>query len=56
MISNSKTPFILELYNDKKKYVTYKINTINARRSINSNAKKRGEVEEVLIIGKIREE
>lgn len=52
MISNSKTPFIVDLYNDKNKYVTYSIKTVNARRNINSNAKKRGEVEEVLIIGR----
>ena len=53
MISNSKTPFIVDLYSDSSKYVTYTINTVNARRNINSNAKKRGEVEEVLIIGKL---
>jgi len=53
MISNSKTPFIVDLYSDKTKYITYTINTVNARRSINSNAKKRGEVEEVLIVGKL---
>lgn len=53
MVSNSKTPFIINLYNDKTKYVTYTINTVNARRSINSDSKKRGEVEEVLIIGKL---
>ena len=52
MISNSKTPFIVELYNDTAKYITYTINTVNARRNINSNAQKRGEVEEVLIVGK----
>ena len=52
MISNSKTPFIVELYNDTTKYITYTINTVNARRNINSNAQKRGEVEEVLIVGK----
>lgn len=53
MISNSKTPFILELYSNSKNYITYKINTVNARRNINSKANKRGEVEEVLIIGKL---
>lgn len=53
MVSNSKTPFILELYSDTTKYITYEINIVNARRSINSNAKKRGEVEEVLIVGKL---
>ena len=53
MISNSKTPFIVELYNDTTRYITYTINTVNARRNINSNAQKRGEVEEVLIVGKL---
>ena len=33
--------------------VAVKKDTVNARRNINSNAKKRGEVEEVLIIGKL---
>lgn len=53
IISNSKTPWILDLYNDTSRYVTYTINTVSARRNINSNAKKRGEVEEVLIVGKL---
>lgn len=53
MVSNSKTPFIVDLYSDTTKYITYMINTVNARRNINSNAQKRGEVEEVLIIGKL---
>lgn len=53
MISNSKTPFIVDLYKDPTKYITYSINTVNARRNINSNAQKRGEVEEVLIVGKL---
>ena len=53
IISNSKTPRSLDLYNDNTKYVTYTINTVSARRNINSNAKKRGEVEEVLIVGKL---
>ena len=53
MISNSKTPFIIDLYSDTTKYITYTINTVNARRNINSNATKRGEVEEVLIVGKL---
>ncbi len=53
MVSNSKTPFIVELYSDTTKYITYDIKTVSARRNINSNAKKRGEVEEVLIIGKL---
>lgn len=53
LVSNSKTDFILNLYSDTTKYITYSINTVNARRNINSNAKKRGEVEEVLIIGQL---
>jgi len=53
MISNSKTHFIVDLYKDKTKYITYTINTVSARRNINSNAQKRGEVEEVLIVGKL---
>ena len=56
LVSNSKTNFILELYSDKSKYITYEINTVNARRNINSNAKKRGEVEEVLVVGKREQE
>lgn len=52
IISNSATDFIKELYNDKKRY---EINILMARRNINSNALKRGEIEEVLIIGKIKE-
>ena len=52
IISNSSTPFIKELYNDKSRYT---IHTLMAKRNINSNAKKRGEIEEVLIIGKGKE-
>ncbi len=48
IISNSSTPFIRKLYNDKSRYT---IHTLIAKRNINSNAKKRGEIEEVLIIG-----
>lgn len=43
LLSNSSTPFIKELYSD------YKIFSINAIRSINSFADKRGQVEELLI-------
>ncbi|MBT6121603.1 DNA adenine methylase [bacterium] len=43
MVSNSSTDFIKDLYKD------YTIHTIKAKRSINSNAKKRGPVDEVLI-------
>ena len=49
IVSNSSTPFIRELYGDKTKY---EIHTMLAKRNINSNASKRGEVTEVLIIGK----
>lgn len=52
LISNSKTSFIENLYTDRSKYITYTMHTVSARRNINSNAKKRGEVEEVLIVGK----
>lgn len=43
LLSNSATQFIEDLYKD------YKIRYVKANRSINSNAKKRGEVDEVLI-------
>ncbi|MDD2402765.1 MAG: DNA adenine methylase [Clostridia bacterium] len=43
LLSNSATDFILELYKD------YNIEIIKAKRTINSNADKRGEVDEVLV-------
>lgn len=43
LLSNSATLFIEDLYKD------YKITYVKATRSINSNGKKRGEVDEVLI-------
>lgn len=43
LVSNSATLFIEDLYKD------YKISYVKANRSINSNAKKRGEIDEVLI-------
>lgn len=43
MISNSSTEFIKDLYKD------YFITIVRAKRAINSNASKRGEIEEVLI-------
>ncbi len=52
IISNSSTPFIKDLYSDKSKY---SIHTLMAKRNINSNAKKRGEIQEVLIIGNGKE-
>lgn len=43
LLSNSNVPFITDLYKD------YKIEIVGANRAINSNGKKRGKVEEVLI-------
>lgn len=43
LLSNSNVPFIQEQYSD------YIIDVVGAKRAINSNGKKRGEVEEVLI-------
>lgn len=43
LLSNSATPFIKELYKD------YIIDVVNAKRTVNSKADKRGEIEEVLI-------
>lgn len=43
LLSNSATHFIEDLYKD------FEINYVKANRSINSNAKKRGEIDEVLI-------
>lgn len=43
LLSNSATQFIEDLYKN------YKISYVKANRSINSNAKKRGEIDEVLI-------
>ena len=44
MLSNSKTPFITKLY---KEYGTIDVSAI---RSINSNASKRGKIEEILVL------
>lgn len=46
LLSNSNVKFIRDLYGDNPDYI---IETVGATRAINSNAKKRGEVEEVLI-------
>jgi DNA adenine methylase len=46
MLSNSATDFILDLYKDHK----YTIETVSATRSINSNALKRGKINEVLVL------
>lgn len=43
MLSNSNVPFITELYKE------YNVSIVNAKRAINSNGNKRGNVEEVLI-------
>lgn len=43
LLSNSSAPFILDLYKD------YKVELVNATRSINSNGAKRGEINEVLV-------
>ena len=48
MLSNSDTPFINELYSGLGRKV--KINKIKATRIINSNAKKIGKINEVLVI------
>ena len=44
LLSNSETNFILDLYRD------YKIEIVQAKRSINSKGNKRGEVNEVLVM------
>ena len=44
LLSNSETEFILDLYRD------YNIETVQAKRSINSKGNKRGEVNEVLVM------
>ena len=43
MLSNHNTKLINELYNE------YNIHVIEAKRNINSNGKKRGKVQEVII-------
>jgi DNA adenine methylase len=45
MLSNSDTPFIRSLYSD------FHIDRVKCSRAINSNAAKRGDVDEVIIIG-----
>lgn len=44
LLSNSATPFILDLYKD------YFLVTVSASRAINSNALKRGKVDEILVM------
>ncbi|MFH1656387.1 MAG: DNA adenine methylase, partial [Candidatus Nealsonbacteria bacterium] len=48
MLSNSCTAFIKKLYSGLDKKI--KINKIKANRMINSNSKKRGKINEVLVI------
>lgn len=50
MLSNHNTTLVNELYKG------YNINVIEAKRNINSNGKKRGNVEEVIITNYINEE
>ncbi|MFM6192801.1 DNA adenine methylase, partial [Planktothrix sp.] len=45
MLSNSATDFILDLYKDYKETIV-----VSATRSINSNALKRGKIDEVLVL------
>ena len=44
MLSNSYTPFILALYQ------SFRIETVQAQRAINSNAKRRGTIREVVVL------
>jgi DNA adenine methylase len=48
MLSNSDTPFINKLYSDLDKKI--KLHKVNAGRNINSDAKKRGKIKEVLVV------
>ena len=48
MLSNSNTPFINELYSGLDKKV--KVHKVSANRMINSDASKRGQIKEVLVI------
>lgn len=43
LLSNSDHPYLREIYSK------YKITTVQARRTINSNAKRRGEINEILV-------
>jgi DNA adenine methylase len=44
MLSNSETPFVRDLYAD------YRIETVQSQRRINSNAEKRGPIDEVVVL------
>lgn len=48
MLSNSDTPFINKLYSNLSKKI--KVNKVLAGRNVNSDAKKRGKITEVLVI------
>ncbi|MBU1202455.1 DNA adenine methylase [Patescibacteria group bacterium] len=48
MLSNSDTPFINKLYSNLDKKI--KVNKVLAGRNVNSDAKKRGKIKEVLVI------
>ena len=57
ILSNSNTQFIKDLYNNKIDFVKsevgyYFISLVDARRSVNSKANKRGKIKEVLIISR----
>ena len=43
MLSNSSSPFIIDLYKD------YDINYVSAKRAINSKGDKRGAVKEIVV-------
>ena len=43
MLSNSATQFIMEQYGD------YNITVVKAKRAVNSNGNKRGDVDEVVV-------
>ena len=49
LLSNSATKFIIDLYESKEFKSKITIDIVKAKRSINSNGNKRGEVDEVLI-------
>lgn len=49
LLSNSDTEFIRNLFSDESRYQIYNINTVKARRSINSVSSGRGKINEVLI-------
>ncbi len=49
LLSNSATKFIIDLYKSKEFKSKITIDIVKAKRSINSNGNKRGEVDEVLI-------